>query len=225
MFVNISKLIATRSGYASQYKRVTCDILHKRHYKMSVAAVKKGQIVQYQNGPWKVLARDHSSTGRGGAVIKVDLENIITQAKVSERFKSGSSVEILNLQHETYQFLYEDSGLIHLLEPETFEELEMKAENCEGGVTVAEMMEEGMPISVSFLTTPEDGRQPIAFKLPAKHTFEVGSVVARAGQAKGTVFQSATLTNGAKIDVPEFVKEGDRILIDLETMKYLKREL
>ncbi|KAF7727084.1 hypothetical protein EC973_008047 [Apophysomyces ossiformis] len=225
MLSNIGKFIAARANYAQQYKRAAYGAFQRRHYKLSVSSVKKGQIVQYQNGPWRVLARDHSAAGRGGAVIKVELENIITQAKVTERFKSGSSVEILNLQHENYQFLYEDAGSIHLLEPETFEEIEMKAENCEGGLTMAGMLEEGMPISVSFLTTPEEGRQPIGFKLPPKHTFEVQSVRARAGQAKGTVYQSATLSNGAKIDVPEFVKEGDRILVDLENMKYVKREL
>jgi elongation factor P len=83
-----------------------------------------------------------------------------------------------------------------------------------------------MPITVSFLTTPEDGRQPCTFKLPSNYTFTVESVVNRAGQAaKGTVYKAATLNNGAKLQVPEFVNEGDKIVVDIDNMKYVKREL
>lgn len=85
---------------------------------------------------------------------------------------------------------------------------------------------DAMPVTVSFLTTPEEGRKPCIFKLPSNYTFTVESVVNRAGQAaKGTVYKTATLTNGAKLQVPEFVNEGDKIIVDIDTMKYMKREL
>jgi elongation factor P len=83
-----------------------------------------------------------------------------------------------------------------------------------------------MPIAISFLTTPEEGRQPATFRLPANYTYTVDSVVERAGQAaKGTVYKTASLSNGSKLQVPEFVHEGDRIIVDIENMKYVKREL
>ena len=85
---------------------------------------------------------------------------------------------------------------------------------------------DSMPVTVSFLTTPEHGRQPCTFKLPSTYTYTVESVVNRAGQAaKGTVYKTASLTNGAKLQVPEFVNEGDKIIVDIDTMKYVKREL
>lgn len=83
-----------------------------------------------------------------------------------------------------------------------------------------------MLVSVNFLTTPEHGSQPCTFKLPSNYTYTVQSVVNRAGQAaKGTVYKTATLTNGAKLQVPEFVNEDDKIVVDIDTMKYVKREL
>lgn len=45
----------------------------KRFYKLSVGSIKKGQIVQLKDKAWRVLTRDHVSTGRGGAVVKVNL--------------------------------------------------------------------------------------------------------------------------------------------------------
>lgn len=47
------------------------SVTGKRYYKLSVGSIKKGQIVQLKDKAWKVLTRDHVSTGRGGAVVKV----------------------------------------------------------------------------------------------------------------------------------------------------------
>ncbi|CAO3614943.1 unnamed protein product [Cunninghamella blakesleeana] len=147
-------------------------------------------------------------------------------AKTNERFKSNDSLEILNLQDESYQFLYSDGDQIHLLHPETFDEITLSADMCEGGEKSAIMLEDGMPVAISFLTTPEEGSQPVTFKLPSHYTYTVGSVIERAGQAaKGTVYKTASLSNGAKLQVPEFVHEGDKIVVDIENMRYMKREL
>lgn len=82
-----------------------------------------------------------------------------------------------------------------------------------------------MNVAVNFLTRPETGRQAIGFKLPDHHTYTVQSCVERAGQAaKGTVFKSATLANGTKMQVPEFVKEGDKIVVEIATKRYMRRD-
>jgi elongation factor P len=120
--------------------------------------------------------------------------------------------------------LYSDAGRIHLLHGETFEEIELDESTCEGGNNAVSMLEDGMPIAVSFLTTPQTGTQPITFKLPSNYEYTVQSVIERAGQAaKGTVYKQATLTNGAKIQVPEFIGEGEKIIVDINDMKYMKR--
>jgi elongation factor P len=49
----------------------TAPYATKRFYKLSVGSIKKGQIVQLKDKAWRVLTRDHVSTGRGGAVVKV----------------------------------------------------------------------------------------------------------------------------------------------------------
>jgi hypothetical protein len=56
--------------WTQQLQRTT-PFASKRFYKLSVGSVKKGQIVQLKDKAWKVLTRDHVSTGRGGAVVKV----------------------------------------------------------------------------------------------------------------------------------------------------------
>jgi elongation factor P len=56
--------------WTQQLPRIT-PYATKRFYKLSVGSIKKGQIVQLKDKAWRVLTRDHVSTGRGGAVVKV----------------------------------------------------------------------------------------------------------------------------------------------------------
>ena len=58
--------------YAHQLPSIV-SLTSKRFYKLSVGSIKKGQVVQLKDKAWKVLTRDHVSTGRGGAVVKVTL--------------------------------------------------------------------------------------------------------------------------------------------------------
>ncbi|ORX54591.1 hypothetical protein DM01DRAFT_1335726 [Hesseltinella vesiculosa] len=206
--------------------RYAMDSLCKRHYKLSAGAVKKGQIVEFKDKVWRVLNRDQSSSGRGSAVIKVELQDIKTMAKAQERFRSNDNLEVLNMQEDTYQYLYTDGEQVHVLHPETFDELVLTVNMCDGGERALAMLEDNMLVSVSLLTTSDEASKPVTFKLPQNHLYTVASVIERAGQAaKGTVFKAATLSNGAKLQVPEFVHEGDRIWVDIENLRYMKREL
>lgn len=61
----------------SQQLPRTLPTTGKRFYKLSVGSIKKGQIVQFKDKAWRVLGRDHVSTGRGGAVVKVFPNSLI----------------------------------------------------------------------------------------------------------------------------------------------------
>jgi len=89
-----AKSLAKQASYqwTQDAPRATCWSA-KRFYKLSVGSIKKGQIVQFKDKPWKVLTRDHVSTGRGGAVVKMELQDILSPTKINERFKSGDSLE------------------------------------------------------------------------------------------------------------------------------------
>lgn len=81
-----------------------------------------------------------------------------------------------------------------------------------------------MTIMVGILTTSTTGEHPISVRLPQTHVYTVASVTERAVQAaKGIAFKPATLANGCRVQVPDFVNVGDRIVIEIEAMKYLRR--
>lgn len=93
MSSNLLTLARQASIRCAHYLPRGTSVSTKRFYKLSVGSIKKGQIVQFKDKPWKVLTRDHVSTGRGGAVVKMELQDILSPAKINERFKSGDSLE------------------------------------------------------------------------------------------------------------------------------------
>lgn len=82
-----------------------------------------------------------------------------------------------------------------------------------------------MHVSLSmFRPDPDTPGTAISIKLPTHATFEVKETHASAAQAnKGTVYKNADLDNGIRVQVPDFVNTGDKVVVDTETGKYVKR--
>lgn len=76
-----------------------------------------------------------------------------------------------------------------------------------------------------FRPDPEDPGKPIAIKLPNQAVYQVkeahSAVTAQANKSAGT--KNADLENGIKVQVPDFVNVGDKVVVDTETGKYVKR--
>jgi elongation factor P len=94
----------------------------KRHVATAIADVKKGFVIRHKNKLCEVMGALHHTKGRGGGHYKLDLKDLKSGSRVSERFNTGIFVETVQKTMRTMQFLYEDKE-IHLLDPDTFEEM------------------------------------------------------------------------------------------------------
>ncbi|KAI9239779.1 MAG: elongation factor P, C-terminal-domain-containing protein [Podila humilis] len=161
--------------------------------------------------------------GRGTSTIKLDLQDLLTGAKHTERYRSGDMVEVTELDDLKCQFLYQAEGVLHLMDPESFEMYEVPASVLEEKQLL--MLLPDMQVNLSlFQPDPDAPGTPIAVRLPAQAIFEVKETHASAAQAnKGTVYKNADLENGIKVQVPDFVNTGDKVVVDTETGKYVRR--
>ncbi|KAJ9088151.1 hypothetical protein DSO57_1025986 [Entomophthora muscae] len=131
-----------------------------------------------------------------------------------------------------YQYLYHDDDEVHLMHPETMEELDLPFSLFTGEKKHVPFLEgklirlddfsssAGMKVYVDTV----EGSNPICFRLPTNYTYEVESVTAGGVQPnKGSRLFPAVLKNGSSIPVPDFVKPGDKVLVDLQELKYISR--
>ncbi|KAG9323364.1 hypothetical protein KVV02_007478 [Mortierella alpina] len=161
--------------------------------------------------------------GRGTSTVKLEVQDLLTGTKHTERYRSGDMVEVTELEEHRCQYLYRSDGNVHLMDPETFDMYEVPESVLED--RQLQMLLPDMQVQLSlFQPDPDVPGKPISIKLPTQANYMVTDTQASAAQAnKGTIYKNADLENGIKVQVPDFVNVGDRVVVDTEAAKYVRR--
>jgi elongation factor P len=178
--------------------------------------MRAGMAIVYENQTYRVVAADyHPGQGRMGGVTHARLENIDTGTFWEHSFRSELKLADVPIEKQVLQFLYMDADRSCFMHPETYEQTEIpnaivgpRAAFLEPGMTLPVEFVQGRPVHVLF---PDAIEVRIADTAPASH------------QQADSAFKPARLANGVEVMVPQFVKAGDMIRLDLETMKYMDR--
>ncbi|KAJ1555264.1 hypothetical protein HK096_005537 [Nowakowskiella sp. JEL0078] len=189
---------------------------------VKVADVKKGQIVDHKDSLWVVTDRQHVSQGRGGAIYKLILKDIKTNSKTTERFNPTNFIEIAELEKKTYQFLYIDGNKLHMLDEETFDEHVFGVDMLDAGEKVVPLLKANAPLEVIYHES-----SAILVSVPKTDVFTIENSPpppsSTSNEGKGTLHKIAELEGGFLLQVPEFIKIGDQIVVDLLDQKYLRK--
>ena len=87
--------------------------------KISGVDIRPGNIIEYENGIWKVAKIQHTQPGKGGAYMQVEMKNLQDGRKTNVRFRSADTVEKVRLDTADYQFLYEDGDMLVFMDQNT----------------------------------------------------------------------------------------------------------
>ncbi|GMY28263.1 elongation factor p [Fagus crenata] len=104
-----------------------------------------------------VVKTDHSHEGRGKATIKVELRDIESGNKVSQRLGTDENVGRVFVQEKTYMYMCTDrNGTIVLMDVKTFDQLEVSPElfgkdarYLQGEMRVTIRLYDDIPLSAS----------------------------------------------------------------------------
>ena len=78
--------------------------------------IRPGNVLEHNGGLWAAVKVDHVKPGKGGAFAQVEMRNLRNGSKLNERFRSADKVEKVRLEQKDQQFLYEDAGMLVLME-------------------------------------------------------------------------------------------------------------
>ena len=200
---------------------------------MEINQVKRGFVLQLNAGNGKlseVLSIKQKSQARGPSHYKIELKDLKSGAKIFERINSGNNVEVVELTSRKLQFLYSEdavsssssSKILNLMDPETFEEISVSSDiisAASGAKAVPFLQAESIVQVESF-----DG-EAISLKIPDRGTFRVVECEPVRGNSteSSSSFKNAVLENEQTITVPDFVKEGDSVVVDLASLIYKER--
>ncbi len=184
--------------------------------KINANEIKTGMLVEFKNELWEILKTQHVKPGKGGAFNQVEMKSIKNGTKLNERFRSNDTIEKASIDEQKYVFLYVENDKFYFMDQENFEQIEVKK------VVIGDkdkMLSENMEVLISFYE-----EEPISLLLPNQISCEVSDTeVALKGQTVSSSYKPAILNNGLKVQVPPFINNGDKILIDTRSLEYVKK--
>lgn len=181
--------------------------------------VKRKMYFEFEGAPYHCLDVEVSKpTARGGqTLVRLKMRNLISRAVFDKTFKAGEKFSEPDLVQVPATYQYSDGDAFHFMEDATYETVTVTAEQLGDGrdlladnLTVKVQKFNGNPIAVEF---------PAIIEMTVTQTEEG----ARGNTASGSVTKAATTDTGLAIQVPLFIKEGERVKVHSETREFAGR--
>ncbi|MEN9204043.1 MAG: elongation factor P [Thermostichus sp. DG_1_6_bins_120] len=179
--------------------------------------LRPGTSVEIDGAPYKVIDFLHVKPGKGAAFVRTKLKNMQTGNVVEKTFRAGETLPAATIEKVDMQYLYAEGDNLVFMDMETYEQAPISAAQIGSSV---KYLKENMEVAILRWNG-----QIIDVELPNTVTLEV---VETDPGVKGDTATGGTkpakLETGAEVQVPLFIKVGERIRVDTRTDTYLGRE-
>jgi elongation factor P len=178
--------------------------------------LRKGLKVEIDGQPYTVVQFSFVKPGKGRALYKCKLKNMVTGAQFDRTFRSGDKFNEADLEEHEMEYLYADAESYCFMDNSTYEQHFLTKGQVGDAVN---FLKDNTPCTVLMF----DG-QAIALTLP---NFIILKIIKSDPWAKGDTASGstkpATLETGFVIQVPPFIEEGELVRIDTRTSQYVER--
>jgi elongation factor P len=179
--------------------------------------LRTGIMIRYNNQLYRVTEVHHHAPGNWRAMVIMKLKNVQTGKTIEERVRAGEEIEIVRVDKRTMQYLYRDGDAYHVMDSESFEQMEISGEQIG---EPAKFLKENEMVDVLFY----DDNKILGIEVPVHVVLEVTQAsVAVRGDTATNVLKEVTLETGATLQVPAFINEGDLVKVDTRTGSYIER--
>ena len=179
-------------------------------------SLQKGDYVEIDNEPLRVVEHEFVKPGKGGAFVRLKLKSCLNSAVRRETYPSETDIAEAAVLSTAFQFLYAEKSDYCCMNTETYEQFTIDIDtHREKG----RYMKEGQEYGVVRWN-----ERIIDIELPLKVTYEVQQA---APAVRGNTVSGATkgvaIQNDIQVQVPLFIEQGDTILVNTNTGKYVER--
>lgn len=179
-------------------------------------SLREGSLFVYDDQKYRVLKYQHIKKGRGLATIRVKVQNIITKSNTELTFSNEEKLEEFSAEKRSAQYLYQDKSTFYFMDSENFEQYGFGDEEVGNK---KHFLIEGIKAILLFV----EGT-PLDIELPKSVVLEITQTEpATAGNTATGALKSAEVETGYSLQVPLFIKIGDKVKINTETGKYTAR--
>jgi len=163
-----------------------------------------------------VLEAQHRTPGNLRAFVQVIARSVRTGKSSDIRFSSTEKVEVVPMTTRKMEFSYKDGADFVFTDTETYDSVTLTPEIVGDA---SNFLVENAPVTVTFVE-----EKAVSIELPSSVVLTVSNAPEGIrGDSANNVQKPATLETGITLQVPLFIKTGERIRIDSRTGKYLER--
>ena len=183
---------------------------------LAVSEMHRGMVILYDGELYEIIEYEHSKRGRGGAIARTRLRHLKNGRVIATTFKGAENTESAFLESRPLQYLFHDGQNHVFMDSERFDQFpvppdilgEQSAFLIEGENVIGYYHDESL----------------VKIELP--NFVELRVVRTEPGVRGDTVSnvdKPAELESGAVVQVPLFIKQGDRLKVDTRSGRYVER--
>ncbi|GLB46797.1 elongation factor P [Philodulcilactobacillus myokoensis] len=183
---------------------------------ISTADFKNGLTIKVDNAIWRITSFQHVKPGKGGAFVRSKLKNLKTGAVQEKTFRSGAKMEQAIIDTRNMQYLYSDPSGYIFMDMDNYEQVSIPGNQIKEELNY---LQPNMQVKVI-----QYNGQTLGIDVPNTVTLEVADT--EPGIKGNTVSggsKPAKMTTGLTVQVPFFVNQGDKLLINTTDGTYISR--
>lgn len=183
----------------------------------STSDIRKGLCIVYNHDTFKIIDFQHVKPGKGPAFVRTKLKSLTTGKVIDNTFSAGHKIEEVRVETRKYQYLYPEGNTYHFMNTEDYNQISLEKEALDS----PDLLKEGEVVTIIIRTSDE---LPLSVDMPIHVTLEVTDTEPGIkGNTATNATKPATVETGARINVPLFINEGDKIKIETEKGAYMER--
>lgn len=179
--------------------------------------LKAGMKLEIDRNPYVVVDLEFVKPGKGQAFTRVRVKNLMTSRVMEKTYKSGEKLDLADVEEKTMRMLYKEADGVVFMEDETFEQLTIPMSVI--GDNENWLMEEQTYDIVFFKGEVITITPPTFLDMVISET----APGVRGDTASGRVLKPAITESGAKVQIPIFIEQGEKIRVDTRTGEYVSR--
>ncbi|GEM04418.1 elongation factor P [Halolactibacillus miurensis] len=183
---------------------------------ISVNDFKTGLTIEVDNDIWQVIEFQHVKPGKGAAFVRSKLRSLRSGNIQEKTFRAGEKVEKAHIDNRKMQYLYASGEMHTFMDMESYEQLELNQKQIEYEL---KFLKENMEVNVISY-----GGEILGVTLPNSVELEVAETEPGIkGDTASGGSKPAVMETGLTVQVPFFVNQGDRLIVNTSDGKYVSR--
>ncbi|WP_019988876.1 elongation factor P [Rudanella lutea] len=183
----------------------------------TTADIRNGLVLNFNNDLFQITEFQHVKPGKGAAFVRTKLKSLTTGRVIDNTFNSGVTIYPVRVERRKFQFLYKDESGYNFMDQESFDQINLDEKLVDG----ADLMKEGQEVEILINAENET---PLTCELPPFVELEVTyAEPGIRGDTANSPKKRVEVESGAKIMVPLFIEQGQKIRVDTRTYDYVER--